>query len=187
MTNALRHWAVLIALSLITIDLHAAELKKAAELKQVAESEYRLFWKSITTARLAVNPEASAPRDILDPGYEKRLGIEYHIGVSKERFVKMAEDALQDNYSDGELEPHRDAVEQFYGMLDAVSDGDRYQLHWQPGNGLQLLRNGKSVGLIESEEGSRLILSIWLGRAAISEGQRDDVLKQWRSSLSQSS
>lgn len=166
--------------------LMTAQLQ-AAELKQVAESEYRLFWKAITTARLSVDPAASAPDDILAPSYEKRLGIEYHIGVSKDRFVKMAEDALQDAYSAEELSPHRDAVQQFYDMLEAVSSGDRYQLHWQPEKGLQLLRNGEGVGVIESAEGSRLILSIWLGRAAISESQRDDVLKQWRSSLSQSS
>lgn len=159
---------------------------QAGELKQVAESEYRLFWKAITTARLSVDIDAPAPEYILDPAYEKRLSIEYHIGVSKERFIKMAEDALQDSYSADELNPHRKAVQQFYGMLEAVSSGDRYQLHWQPNKGLQLLRNGGAVGLIESTEGSQLILSIWLGRAAISESQRDDVLKQWRSSLSQS-
>lgn len=164
--------------------LLAATAAQAAELKQVAESEYRLFWKAITTARLSVAPNTPAPEDILDPAYEKRLSIEYHIGVSKERFIKMAEDALQGSYGADELNPHRKAVQQFYGMLETVSSGDRYQLHWQPEKGLQLLRNGEPVGLIESKEGSRLILSIWLGRAAISESQRDDVLKQWRSSLS---
>ena len=186
MPNRFKRLAVLITALKLALLMLSAPLQ-AADLKQVAESEYKLFWKAITTARLAVDPEAKAPEDILEPTYEKRLGIEYQIGVSKERFVKMAEDALEDNYSDQELAPHREAVNQFYDMLEAVSSGDRYQLHWQPGKGLQLLRNGKAVGLIESAAGSRLILSIWLGRAAISESQRDDVLKQWRSSLSQSS
>ena len=74
----------------------------------------------------------------------------------------------------------RDSVDTFCDWLQAVESGDRYAVYWLPDSGLTLALNGVTQGSLNDPAGAALVLSIWLGKAAISEGQRDELLAQWR-------
>ena len=149
-------------------------------LQKAGESKYKLLWKTITDAALYIDPKADAPEDIMDPNYEKRLVIEYGLGVSKDRFIKMAKDTLAKYWDAKDLEQSKSELEQFYSWMTDVEKGDRYGVHWHPKNGFVLSLNEKPQGSWQSAEAAKIILSIWLGKASISHDQRDDILKQWR-------
>lgn len=150
-------------------------------LSKVAEARYSILWKRITDVALYVDPEQPRPDDgILDPGYAKYITIEYGLSVSAERFRKMSLELLEDNWPRAELDKNRESVDRFLGWLEGVKNGDRYAVYWLPDQGLSLALNGKVLGSLDSAEGAAVVLSLWLGRAAVSESQRDELLAIWR-------
>jgi hypothetical protein len=96
----------------------------------------------------------------------------------------MAKETLAKHWDAADLEKSHTELEQFYSWMTDVEKGDRYGVHWHPENGFALTLNNKLAGTWQSAEASEIILSIWLGKASISEGQRDDILKQWRKATS---
>ncbi|MBB3047248.1 hypothetical protein FHR99_001484 [Litorivivens lipolytica] len=151
-------------------------------LSRVAEARYSVLWKRITDVALYVDSSQLQPAsgDILDPGYRKYLTIEYGLSVSAERFRKMTREQLAEHWSAEDLSRHSETVDTFCSWLTAVEEGDRYAVYWLPEQGLTLALNGEIQGTLNDPDGAALVLSIWLGKAAISESQRDELLSQWR-------
>ncbi len=162
---------------------HSAQ---ATDWQTVAADHYKLLWKTITYTQLHIDPSQPAPADgdILNPAYGKQIVIEYGLAVSAERFRKLTLDRLEDSYSDAELAAHRPAIERFNSWYLGVEKGDRYRLSWQPAQGLSLFHNDHHLGTLNEPQAAAVILSVWLGRAAISEEQRDYFLGEWRGALS---
>jgi len=152
-------------------------------LSKVNEARYSVLWKRITDVALYIDPSQSQPEsgDILDPAYSKYLTIEYGLSVSAERFEKMSRDLLEDNWPADVLAANSEGIDTFCGWLRAVQKGDRYAVYWLPDSGLTLALNGEVQGSMASREASAIVLSLWLGRAAVSESQRDELLESWRS------
>lgn len=157
----------------------------AANWQTIAADSYKLLWKEITYTQLQVDTAQPAPvdGDILDPGYAKQIIIQYGLSVSAERFRKLAIDSLEEAYSENELAPHRDAINTFNNWYLGVEKGDKYRLSWQPSRGLSLHHNGERLGTLQAAEAAQVILSVWLGRAAVSGDQRDYFLKEWRGAI----
>jgi hypothetical protein len=148
----------------------------------VAKAEVKLLWKTLAVTRLSVVPTATPPGDgdILNPGYAKQIEIEYGLGVSAERFRSMTRKALDTTYPESLLATHREVLEQFGAWYLPVEKGDRYRLSWLPEQGLTLFLNDIRLGQVENAQAAQLILSVWLGPAAVDEDLRDEVLKDWR-------
>ena len=81
------------------------------------------------------------------------------------------------------MAPHRDDITRFNSWYLGVEKGDRYQLRWQTDVGLQLQHNDTVLGTLQDPEAAKLILSVWLGPAAVSESQRDRFLDAWQQEL----
>ena len=156
-------------------------------LSKVAEARYSILWKRITDVALYVDPGQPRPADgdILDTGYAKYVTIEYGLTVSAERFREMSLELLEDNWPRAELDRNRESVDRFLGWLRGVKNGDRYAVYWLPGRGLSLALNGETLGTLGDAEGAAVVLSLWLGRAAVSESQRDELLAIWQGDKSQ--
>lgn len=157
----------------------------AADWRTVSSETYTLLWKDLTYTQLKVDPKQTLPEsgDILDPAYAKQILIEYKVGVSAERFRKMTNKALADAFSAEELAGAAEDIARFCTWYIDVEKGDRYQLTWLPKKGLTLAMNDAELGTISSSESAALILSVWLGRAAVSEDQRDTMLAAWQKAL----
>lgn len=157
----------------------------AADWRTVSSETYTLLWKDLTFTQLKIDPNQAFPQsgDILDPTYAKQILIEYKVGVSAERFRKMTNKALADAFSPEELAAAAEDIARFCTWYIAVEKGDRYQLTWLPKEGLTLAMNDAELGTISSSESASIILSVWLGRAAVSEDQRDTMLAAWRQAL----
>lgn len=165
--------------------LFSHSLVFAADWRTVSSETYTLLWKDLTFTQLKVDPNQKFPEsgDILDPAYAKQILIEYKVGVSAERFRKMTNKALDDAFSAEELAAAAEDIARFCTWYIAVEKGDSYQLTWLPKEGLTLTMNDTDLGTINSSESAALILSVWLGRAAVSEDQRDTMLAAWRKAL----
>lgn len=150
-------------------------------LEKVGEVDYRFLWKRITTAGLYVDENRPRPAPgILAVDYPKAVLIEYGVGVSAERFRDMTRDSLAEAWPASELAEHAAAIDRLCNWFRDVEKGDRYALYWIPDNGLTLILNGEALGRIEDARAAQIILSLWLGRAAVSDEQRDRLLAKWR-------
>jgi hypothetical protein len=170
---------------LVMILLVLSGAASATDWRTVSSETYTLLWKDLTFTQLQVDPEQALPEnaDILDPRYAKQVIIEYKVGVSAERFQKMTHKALDGAFSEKELAPVSEDIARFSSWYLPVEKGDHYRLSWVPKSGLGLYLNDKPLGTIESPESAAIILSVWLGRAAVSEDQRDTMLAAWRKAL----
>ncbi|WP_289083255.1 chalcone isomerase family protein [Spongiibacter tropicus] len=170
---------VAVILTLLSTTLHATPWET------VAADRFKLLWKELTYTQLQVDPRQEAPanNDILSPGYSKQIIIEYALSVSAERFRDLTQEQLEDTYDDAQLAPHRDDIARFNSWYLGVEKGDRYQLRWQTDVGLQLQHNDTVLGTLQDPEAAKLILSVWLGPAAVSESQRDRFLDAWQQEL----
>lgn len=150
-------------------------------LSKVAEARYSVLWKRITDVALYVDADKPKPADgdILNPDYAKYLTIEYGVSVSAERFEEMSRELIEENWPPGAVARQQAAIDRFCDWLQAVKEGDRYAVYWIPGKGLSLALNGEVQGTLADPEGAQIILSLWLGRAAVSKSQRDELLKSW--------
>jgi hypothetical protein len=167
---------------LLMVVFSMSALAEPAQWQTAASAEYKLLWKRLTYTELQIKSDQldTVPDNILSTDYAKRIVIQYGVGVSAERFRDMTRDSLDDAFSKQELAPYNRQIEEFCGWFDAVEKDDRYSLTWEPNRGLTLARNASPVGVVKDADAAAIILSVWLGRAAISESQRDDMLAQWR-------
>lgn len=158
---------------------------QASAWETVAADRFKLLWKELTYTQLQIDPTQAPPADgnILDPGYSKQIIIEYALSVSAARFRSLTIDSLEEHYQDRELAPYRHEIERFSQWYIGVEKGDRYQLRWQADVGLTLQHNDQILGTLKDPNAAALILSVWLGRAAVSESQRDQFLAEWRAQL----
>lgn len=150
----------------------------------VAADTYKLLWKEITYTQLQVDPAQPLPAtgEILDPAYAKQIVIRYGLAVSAQRFRSLTQDSLEGAFSEQELAPYRGAIGEFNNWYLDVEKGDQYRLSWLPGEGLSLFYNERRLGTLQDPGAAQIILSVWLGRAAVSEDQRDAFLARWRQS-----
>jgi hypothetical protein len=178
--------AVLMLMMANTVSIAEAFPKNVAVadhvLNKVAEARYSLVWKRITDVALYVDSDQTVPAgsDILHADYIKYLTIEYGVSVSAERFEKMSRDLINDNWPAKMVSEQKDSINAFCGWLKNVKSGDRYSVYWIPEQGLSLALNDKVQGTLTNPVGAQVILSLWLGRAAVSASQRDVLLEQWR-------
>lgn len=155
----------------------------APNWQTVANAEFRLLWKTLTWAELAVDPEQKNPQDILDAGYAKALQIRYGVGVTADRLKSLAWKSVEDGWEPSQIERHRSKLESFFTHFVDVEKGDVYLLRWQPEAGLELLLNQTLLVQETNADAATMILSIWLGPAAVSDKQRQALLDQWRTAL----
>jgi len=184
----IKHWRIrLLSISLLLQPaILPSQLLAADNWRTVSAETFSLLWKDLTYTRLQVDPVQALPvdGDILEPSYAKQIIIKYKIGVSAERFRGMTNKALANSYSAEELSAAAADIARFCSWYKSVEKGDQYHLAWRPEQGLQLSLNQELLGVIRDPNSAALILSVWLGRAAVSESQRDSMLAAWRVAVS---
>lgn len=167
-------------------ELPARVERSSQVFERVGSEDFRLMWKLISRTGLYVDPDQRQRfgEDLLNPRYHKMLLIEYGVGISAERFVELTRNALEDAWSPDELAVHRDDIDKLCSLYRDVGAGDRYGLYWIDGRGLVLELNNEPLGTIADAGAARMILSVWLGRAAVSVKHRDLLLQAWAEQVS---
>ncbi|HMO04609.1 MAG TPA: chalcone isomerase family protein [Kiritimatiellia bacterium] len=107
-------------------------------------------------------PPGSGPEDALADA-PRHLEIHYLRNISREDFIKAADDMLTAQHAPEVIRSIQAGIDQINALYRDVKKGDRYALTYQPGIGTTLTFNGEVQGVIEGADFARIYFSIWLG------------------------
>lgn len=99
--------------------------------------------------------------------YPLSLRITYHRKISAERLIKMAELALEDEYTQAVNDAFKDSRDAMNSAYSSVKKGDIYELKYLPSQGLELLLNNTKVASFPDDAFANYYLKIWLGNNKI--------------------
>jgi hypothetical protein len=75
-----------------------------------------------------------------------------------------------------ELAPKMTELEKIFSEMKSANKGDVIVLDFLPGQGSKISARGRVLGLIEGDAFASALLSIWLGRAPVSEDLKEQLL-----------
>jgi hypothetical protein len=134
---------------------------------------YRVFIKGYVAALYLAesSDEEVTPTTVL-ADVPRRLEIEYFWAISAEGFAEAIIEGIAQNTDREAFERLRDRIERLNAMYEDIEPGDRYALTYVPGVGTELSLNGRSLGVVEGEDFSSALFSIWLGERALDDSLR---------------
>jgi hypothetical protein len=138
---------------------------------------YRVFIKGYVAALYLAESfdEEVTPTTVL-ADVPRRLEIEYFWAISAEGFAEATIEGIAQNTDREAFERLRDRIERLNAMYEDIEPGDRYALTYVPGVGTELSLNGRSLGVVEGEDFSSALFSIWLGERALDDSLRRQLL-----------
>jgi len=111
---------------------------------------------------LYLEQKSSDPGAILKSDAPKRIVMHFVRGVSKSQIVDAFSESFGDNSPDAK-QTMKAEIDQFFGALDAVKDGDEISLTYVPGTGTTVVINSKEKLTIASPAFAPVLFSVWLG------------------------
>jgi hypothetical protein len=144
-------------------------------LNGVGLLRYRLFIKGYAAALYL--GEQVAPERVLDE-VPRRLEIEYFWSIPAEAFSEAMFEGVARNVDADTLRRLREPMQRFSALYEDVEPGDRYALTYIPGVGTELALNGERKGLVEGDDFSSALFSIWLGERAFDAALRERLLTE---------
>ena len=105
---------------------------------------------------------ASLAIDVMQDDAPKRIVMHFVRGVSKNQIVDAFNESFDDNSPDA-TKTMKAEIDQFFGALDSVKDGDEISLTYVPGTGTTVAINGKEKLTIAAPNFSHVLFSVWLG------------------------
>jgi hypothetical protein len=138
---------------------------------------YRMLIKGYVAALYLAESfdEEVTPTSVL-ADVPRRLEIEYFWAIPAAGFAQATVEGIAQNTDRETFERLRDRIERLNAMYEDVEPGDRYALAYVPEVGTELSRNGRSLGVIEGEDFSSALFSIWLGERALNDSLRRQLL-----------
>jgi hypothetical protein len=144
-------------------------------LNGVGLLRYRLFIKGYVAALYL--GEWVAPQRVLDR-VPRRLEIEYFWSIPADAFSEAMFEGIARNVDGETLRRLREPMQRFSTFYEDVEPGDRYALTYIPGVGTELALNGERKGLVEGDDFSSALFSIWLGERAFDAALRERLLTE---------
>lgn len=142
-------------------------------LNGVGLLRYRVFVKGYVAALYL--GEQVGPEQVLDR-VPRRLEIEYFWSIPAARLSEAMFEGIARNVDAQTLERLRDTIKRFSALYEDVEPGDRYAITYVPGVGTELTLNGERKGLIEGDDFSAALFSIWLGERPLDATLRERLL-----------
>lgn len=157
----------------VPFDRRVEALGEPLSLRGAGLFRWKWFVK-VYAAALYVPDGAAA----FDPAADvaRRLEFSYLVGIERDGFGKAADELLAGNFPPEAIAPLRERIDRLHAAYVDVRPGDRYALSYVPGQGTELSHNGRRLALIEGADFARVYYAIWLGRAPIDHGLRDQLL-----------
>ena len=144
-------------------------------LNGVGLLRYRFFIKGYVAALYL--GEQVAPERALDD-VPRRLDIEYFWSIPAEKLSEAMFEGIARNVDAQMLKHLMETIERFSALYEDVEPGDRYALTYIPGVGTELALNGERKGLVEGDDFSSALFSIWLGERAFDAALRKRLLAE---------
>ena len=158
----------ILALAAIFLAMPAASASFEATLK-VAEEPVVLVGRGdlskwmIKGCDMAFYTSTDSSRSELLGDIPHVLEFVYARNIKAEQFASTAWKTLRRNWSDSHLEKLKPEIDDLHSLFRDVQKGDRYRLIYLPGEGIELVLNGQSLGRVGDKELGETYFSIWLG------------------------
>lgn len=94
--------------------------------------------------------------------------------VTREKFIETVKEGFAKATAG---KATKEEISKFTGLFkDSFKNGDKINLEYVPGKGVQVKKNGTLLGTIEGLEFKKALFSIWLGSKTVDETLRDGML-----------
>lgn len=120
------------------------------------------FMVKVYVAGLYLEQKSSDPAAILKADTPKRIVMHFVRGVSKNQIVDGFNESFENNTPDAK-QTMKTEVDQFFGMLESVNNGNEIVLTYLPGAGTTVAINGKEKLTIAAPAFAPVLFSVWLG------------------------
>ena len=120
------------------------------------------YMVKVYVAGLYLEQKSSDPGAILKADAPKRVVMHFVRGVTKNQIVDGFNESFENNTPDAKQTMKAD-IDQFFGALDSVKDGDEIFLTYLPGTGTTVAINGKEKLTIAAPTFAPVLFSVWLG------------------------
>lgn len=142
-------------------------------LNGVGLLRYRVLIKGYVAALYL--GERVEPDRVLD-AVPRRLEIEYFWSISADAFSEAMREGVARNVDAQTFERLREPMRRLGALYEDVEPGDRYALTYIPGIGTELALNGEPRGVVEGDQFSAALFSIWVGERALDASLRQSLL-----------
>jgi len=123
------------------------------------------FWVDVYVGSLYLTEKSADVARILSTPGPWRVQLDFvYKEVSRDKLLDAWREGFEGNQSAETLAALKDRIERFYGFFDTSAvAGDEYAFDYAPAAGVSVIRNGKTLGIIEGEDFETALLEIWLG------------------------
>ena len=142
------------------------------ELRGIGLLRYKIFLKAYVAALYLEH----SLDEVRETPTGRRLELEYFWSIPADGFAQATRDGIARNVDPEEYVKLSERIERLGELYRDVSPGDRYSLTFLPGQGTELALNGRALGVVEGEDFAEAVFAIWLGRAPLDEGLKEDLL-----------
>ncbi|MES2589657.1 MAG: chalcone isomerase family protein [Bacteroidota bacterium] len=120
------------------------------------------YWIDLYVAALYLKNKSSEASKIIQKDEEMAIYIKLVSDkVTREKFLETVKEGFA-NSTAGKAT--KEEIKKFTGFFtDEFKNGDKIYLEYIPNKGVQVKKNGKNIGEIESLEFKKALFSIWLG------------------------
>lgn len=120
------------------------------------------FVVKVYVAGLYLEKKSSDPSAILKDDAPKRIVMHFVRSVSKSQIVDAYDESFENNAPDAK-KTMKAEIDQFFGALEPLNDGDEMALTYVPGTGTTLAIKGKEKLTIVAPAFAQALFSVWLG------------------------
>ncbi len=135
------------------------------------------FFIKVYAGALYLPEKESDPRKIVSG--DRPMAIRMHFiydGVSAEKLVETWNEGFQ-AATNGNLGPLSDRIDAFNGFFTKeAGEGDVYDIRYVPSEGVRVVVNGRTVGIVKGLDFKEALFAIWLGDAPADKGLKKDML-----------
>lgn len=120
------------------------------------------FMVKVYVAGLYLEQKSSDPAAILKADTPKRIVMHFVRGVAKNQIVDGFNESFENNTPDAK-QTMKAEIDQFFGALESVNNGNEIVLTYLPGAGTTVAINGKEKLTIAAPAFAPVLFSVWLG------------------------
>ena len=136
------------------------------------------LWVDIYVGSLYLPSKSNDVAEILSKPGPWRVQLDFiYKEVAKEKLLDAWREGFEKNQPAETLQQLQPRIEQFYGYFASnVVARDQYLFDYLPGEGTQVSKNKKLLGIIPGEDFKNALLEIWLGNHPADKSLKRDML-----------
>jgi len=133
------------------------------------------YMVKVYVAGLYLEQKSADPGAILKADATKRIVMHFVRGVTKNQIVDGFNESFADNTPDAK-QTMKAEIDQFFGAIDSVHDGDEILFTYLPGTGTTVAINSKEKVTIPAPAFAPVLFSVWLGPKPPSQEMKEGLL-----------